>query len=138
VYRAASSERPFTRLTGSAPLLATTFDDNAPTAPSVYMVRAVKLEKSSSGTYFNASEGIFASGLAAGDIPSLALSIEQRDNSLAVVVAGQPGQSVVVDLSENLQDWEFLVEGTTGTAGQFTKVISTGTKQQFYRAHLPH
>ncbi len=58
VYRAPSSNGPFTRLT-SAPLTSTTFTDNEGSATSTYMVRAIKLETAASGTYYNASQGVF-------------------------------------------------------------------------------
>ncbi|MDB6017633.1 MAG: hypothetical protein JWR19_2122 [Pedosphaera sp.] len=62
VYRASSMAGPFTRLT-SSPVNATSFVDATGTSGSfVYMVRAVKLETSGSGTYFNPSEGMFING----------------------------------------------------------------------------
>jgi len=60
IYRAQSPGGPFVRLNDS---LAT--DTNYPDANGVsgdvYMVRAVKRETTNSGSYFNASQGIFAS-----------------------------------------------------------------------------
>jgi hypothetical protein len=58
VYRASSANGPFTRL-NSALLGATTFTDTAPLTGGIYMVRAVKLETTPSGTYYNASQGVF-------------------------------------------------------------------------------
>jgi hypothetical protein len=55
VYRADSSN-VFTRLT-TAPVTSTSYQDNA--AGANYMVRSIKLETSSSGTYFNPSVGAF-------------------------------------------------------------------------------
>lgn len=55
VYSAASEKGPFTRLT-EAPIRETSF---AAAPAKVYMVRAVKLETGSSGSYVNASQGIF-------------------------------------------------------------------------------
>ncbi len=59
VYRATSPNGPFTRLTG-APVAATSFTDASATAGLTYMVRTVKLETTPSGTFTNASQGIFA------------------------------------------------------------------------------
>lgn len=60
VYHAASASGPFTRLTTSM-LRATNYADAAaPSGDSAYMVRAVKLEESASGSYYNASQGVFA------------------------------------------------------------------------------
>jgi len=59
VYRAADPSGPFTRLTGSL-LTSTAFTDPAPlSGANAYMVRAVKLESTPSGTYYNASQGSF-------------------------------------------------------------------------------
>lgn len=59
VYRAADAMGPFTRLTAD-PLAATDYTDAATTAGTwTYMVRAVKLEATGSGTFLNGSQGIF-------------------------------------------------------------------------------
>lgn len=61
VYRASSSSGPYTRLNGSL-VTGTSYADGKPLAgTSTYMVRAVRLETSSSGTYYNGSQGIFKS-----------------------------------------------------------------------------
>jgi hypothetical protein len=57
VYRSASTAGPFTRLTSS--LLGSTNYTDPIISSNVYMVRAVKLESSPSGTYSNGSQGIF-------------------------------------------------------------------------------
>jgi hypothetical protein len=58
VYRATNAAGPFTRL-NSTLLGATTFTDATPITNAVYMVRAVKLESTPSGTYYNPSQGAF-------------------------------------------------------------------------------
>jgi len=59
VYRAASAVGPFSRLTGS--LIQQTYFTDDSGAGGTYMVRAVKLETSASGTYYNPSQGAFCS-----------------------------------------------------------------------------
>jgi len=59
VYRADNPAGPFTRVNSSF-ITGTTYRDAGQTAP-IYMVRAVKLETGSSGSYYNPSQGIFAS-----------------------------------------------------------------------------
>ncbi len=59
VYRAPNARGPFTRL-NTALLPVTGFHDAAPLRHNVYQVRAVKLETSACGSYFNASQGVFA------------------------------------------------------------------------------
>ena len=58
VYRASTASGPFTRLNNST-LTGTSYTDSTTTS-GTYMVRAIKLETSASGTYFNASQGAFA------------------------------------------------------------------------------
>jgi hypothetical protein len=60
VYSAPNLAGPYTRLT-SAPVTGASFNHSAGTASTVYMVRAIKLEAGGSGTYYNASQGAFAS-----------------------------------------------------------------------------
>ena len=74
VYRAATASGPFTRLT-LQPLTGTGFvDAAAPRGTYTYMVRAIKLENSASGSYFNPSQGVFATvdveGTVSPPIPS--------------------------------------------------------------------
>src|ERR1043166_5725979 len=59
IYRAANAAGPFTRLTGS-PIAGGSFNDSGGSASFTYMVRAIKLEVTPSGTYYNASQGTFA------------------------------------------------------------------------------
>lgn len=58
VYRAASDHGPFARLT-SNPIPDTDFVDADSFPGASYMVRAIKLESTPSGTYQNASQGVF-------------------------------------------------------------------------------
>ncbi len=60
VYRANSVNGPFTRISGLAPVQVLSLTDPLGTAGNVYMVRAVKLEQSGSGTYLNLSQGILS------------------------------------------------------------------------------
>lgn len=69
VYRAASASGPFTRLTGAL-LTGTTFVDVSAPAGATYMVRAVKLETTPSGSYYNASQGLFWT-VGGATVPSL-------------------------------------------------------------------
>jgi hypothetical protein len=59
VYRASKSAGPYTRLTRTPVPEARFTDANAAVGSYAYMVRAVKLELSGSGTYWNASQGLF-------------------------------------------------------------------------------
>ena len=64
VYRSTSIDGQFTKISGSTPLTSTTFaDTSAGSTHYVYMVRAVKRQETASGTYLDASEGTFFSGV---------------------------------------------------------------------------
>jgi hypothetical protein len=58
VYRSTSINGPFNRLTHPF-VTRTTFVDLHPLRFGVYMVRAVKLENTASGSYYNLSQGVF-------------------------------------------------------------------------------
>jgi hypothetical protein len=58
VYRGSGPTGSFVRLT-SSPITSTGFTDTGYSPGATYMVRAIKLEQSGSGTYYNASQGIF-------------------------------------------------------------------------------
>src|SRR3954471_3783936 len=59
VYSAPNIAGPYTRLT-STPVTGNSYNHPSGTASTVYMVRAIKLE-TGSGTYYNPSQGVFAS-----------------------------------------------------------------------------
>ncbi len=104
VYRAAAANGPFTRLT-NAPVTATTFTDASPTSNATYMVRAVKLESTPSGTYFNASQGIFYSSSAVVTPPA-PVSDSRLVNLSVRTQAGSGSQTLIVG---------FVVAGTSGS-----------------------
>ncbi|MCM3878065.1 MAG: fibronectin type III domain-containing protein [Thermoanaerobaculia bacterium] len=66
VYRGAGAAGPFTRLTPS-PVAGTSFvDAGASGGTTTYLVRAVRLETSASGSYWNASTGLAAGATVTG------------------------------------------------------------------------
>jgi hypothetical protein len=84
VYSARSSAGPFTRLTTN--LVTGTNYTDAMVTTNVYMVRAVKLEVSASGTYYNASQGIFQSLDGSAGVPQIVL-YQPTNNTLAIAPA---------------------------------------------------
>jgi hypothetical protein len=58
IYKGSSATGPFTKIS-SGIVTALQFDDPSGTSQDIYMVRAVKLESSPSGSYLNLSQGIF-------------------------------------------------------------------------------
>jgi hypothetical protein len=59
IYRAPARTGPYTRL-NAGPVSTTFFVDSTLSADRFYEVKAVKLETSGSGSYYNSSQGIFA------------------------------------------------------------------------------
>ena len=72
VYRADSLDGFFERITSDL-LLDTSFIDTDPLAGGLYMIRAINFQETGSGTYFNASQGIFAESAAVPEPASATL-----------------------------------------------------------------
>ena len=104
VYRAPTPAGPFTRLT-AAPLPTTTFMDVPPPDNWTYMVRALKLQQSASGSYFNPSQGVFV------QVPHRPiLSFSPAGTNLAISWTARPGQTYRVLWSDSIlrPDWHAL------------------------------
>jgi hypothetical protein len=71
VYRATNAAGPYTRLNATL-ITGTNYTDSSSRATN-YMVRAVKLEVSGSGSYYNASQGIFQTVAYTVAAPGIAL-----------------------------------------------------------------
>ena len=97
VYRAATMAGPFTRLT-TEPVGGESWTDPAPQAGAVYQVRAIRLETSNTGTYYNNSQGIFATR---GDVGIVASErwvemIEGLSATFRVRLSSPPSSNIVV------------------------------------------
>ncbi len=136
IYRAASNAGPFTRITSSL-LAGTAFTDPSSTT-SVYMVRAVKLEVGSSGSYFNASQGLFQSTppspTVVGTGPKLTLS-SLGNGSFALVGTGNPGTIYQVQARDGYPSaaWRTLGSVTADATGAFRFVDSSTSSGRSYR-----
>jgi hypothetical protein len=96
VYRASQPEGRFTRLTTS-PLAGTAYSDPHWRQDSTYMVRAIKLETSGSGTYFNLSQGVFVTPATVQLPPALATIEKPKDSETKIEQSTQlnPGHNAV-------------------------------------------
>lgn len=130
IYRASSPQGPFQRLT-RAPLGETWFIDSVPDA--LYMVRAVKLERSAGGTYFNLSQGVFAHAPGALPDSQPTLSIQRSGAAVRVILTGAAGQTVTVETSQDLRRWESQrAETLSGETVEFSDAANAS--QRFYRS----
>src|SRR5256885_9665572 len=100
VYRAASPNGPFMRLTSSPVTTASYHDSTAPSGTSTYMVRAIALQQNFSGSYYNPSQGgvgnVNTSG-AANTPPTISASaeptIDEKTPTSAIAFSGKDAQS---------------------------------------------
>ncbi|MDB6040976.1 MAG: hypothetical protein JWM99_4817, partial [Verrucomicrobiales bacterium] len=141
IYRSTSPDGPFTRLT-TVPIPGASFADATGAGSYTYMVRAIKLEISGSGTYFNASQGAF-SGTTTTPPPTVTAPAAPSGLVAAAISSAQ----IVLNWADKANNESgFKIErktGSTGTYAQiyvasanvqsFTDVSLTPSTQYFYR-----
>ena len=137
IYRAQSPEGPFTRLT-ELPVSSTTFSDAPAPAVYTYMVRAVKLEQTPSGTYFNPSVGTFVSAHISGTPIGNQLQLSARRASqteVMVQVTGNLGQRFRLESSNDFIEWTDTGEATLVESSiELSVSIDSGLHGTFLRA----
>lgn len=136
VYRAGSAAGPFSRLTSSL-ITGTTFTDTTSSSNTyTYMVRAVKLQTTPSGTYFNPSQGIFVTSMA-----PLTVWAARSGHSLVLTWNSQSGTAYRVLTKTNLNQSAWTNSGysvtATGTSASWTDTNLTSNPQRFYRVVSP-
>ncbi len=141
VYRSASPSGPFTRLT-SAPVSQTSYTDGA-LAPGTYtyMTRAVKLQLTPSGTYYNASQGVFTSVNVTVSAGPISVAVAKEPGGLTLTWNTQNGLTYRVQGrgALNQGSWTDL-SGTitaTATTTRWTDTGTAGIAQRFYRISSP-
>ena len=139
VYRATSPTGPFTRLTGSLVTGASYNDPNHPAATCTYMVRAVKLQTGFSGSYFNPSQGVFASVSVGNAGPAIIVSANRMGNSLVLTWNSQAGVSYHVQFRNSLANgWSSLAGPIIASGSTVTWTDSNPpAPQRFYRITSP-
>jgi hypothetical protein len=135
VYRSTSTNGPFTRITTNAPVANLSFSENIAAGTYVYMVRAIKLETSPSGSYSNASQGIFVTATVAPPNTPVNLSnIRLVTNQFSLRCAGQIGQRFAIERSTNLTQWTSIVTNMlTNTVFDFADTNALASARRFYR-----
>ncbi|MCX5757802.1 MAG: fibronectin type III domain-containing protein [Candidatus Hydrogenedentes bacterium] len=146
VYRSADPGGPFTRLS-TVLVSGVSYSDTAPlSGDSTYMIRAVRLETSASGTYYNASQGIFVP-YTEGAVISIAVSpalwtIGARPlndvveaGPFTVQNLGNVGEDISIKGGNGGGGWSlqsvagtnaFKVEVDKGHNGSYEMVLTTG------------
>ena len=141
VYRSASPGGPFARLTGSLVTGNTFTDTTASPNTFTYMVRAVTLQTTPSGSYYNASQGVFGSVDAASAAVPIQLSVSRTASVLTLSWTCQIGAEYRVLAATNLNqpDW-VAVSGkitATGTNTSWTDANFGSQPQRFYQIVSP-
>jgi hypothetical protein len=141
VYRSDSPGGPFVRRNGAL-ISGTNFTDAGVAAQFyTYMVRAVKLQTTPSGTYFNASQGIFATINGANSAAPVLVVPRRLGNGLTLTWNSQPGGVYRVLANTNLSqtNWTDLSGGivASGTNSSWTNLNLSLAPQRFYRIATP-
>ena len=138
LYRATNPSGPFLRLTTSL-LIGNTFTDpNPPAGTYTYMIRAVKLQTTPSGTYFNPSQGIFSTQTV---IPIPELQARASGNSLLLTWNSLPGASYRIQARNDLSPTNWIdLSGTiiaTDTLTSWSDTSIHSAPHGFYRVASP-
>ena len=141
IYRAPSPTGPFTRISTSAITGLSFTDTNAPAGTNTYMVRAVKLQNSPSGTYTNFSQGVFATPGSASVPQAVKISLAKAPNGMTVSWPSQAGVNyrVVANSSLTGSNWTQLSANIvgTGSTNSWTDTSSASNGGRFYRVVTP-
>ena len=134
VYRATNAAGPFTRLNGSL-LTSTNYTDPVVTT-NVYMVRAVKLEVSGSGSYYNASQGIFQD--LAGRFGPPVLNISRVGGGVGLSwPANTLGYHLEATASLTPTNWVAVSNAVQTSNGLNTVMMGLTNSNQFFRLRNP-
>lgn len=121
VFRSIGPDGPFARVSPSL-VTGTSFSDPAPTANAVYQVRAVTLEVSNSGSYWNSSEGIEPSEAP----PTVTLSTPIATASATGPIDGEVVFTRTGDTSSDLAV-PYTVSGTATAGADYSALTGTAT-----------
>jgi hypothetical protein len=134
VYRASSANGSFVRLTTS-PVSQNTYTDASGTGAGQYMVRAVSLQTSPSGSYFNPSTGAFVTVSSTGRLPIL-ISTARASNGVQLTWSTQPGTVYRVQTRSLAQGTWTDISGSITASGSTTTWTDTNAfsvPDRFYR-----
>jgi hypothetical protein len=142
LYRAPTSSGPFTRL-NSGPIIGTNYTDPGPIS-GTYMVRAVRLELTPSGSYYNASQGVFQNFVGPPGPPVLVITAQSAAKAYGVPLpplaalyngfvngdttnslASQPTLSTSASAASTVGDYAIHISGAVDTNYSIIQVDGT-------------
>ena len=132
LYRATNAKGPFVRIT-SNPTSQTTFRDTPLPGTYHYMVKTVKLQATPSGSFYNASQGIFVAATMTGQLIPVRISqLSIVSGQIIFECVGSIGQAFVVEQSNEMLNWSSTpVITLTEPSWTFRERLSGGAR--FYR-----
>ncbi|MFO1498467.1 MAG: fibronectin type III domain-containing protein [Verrucomicrobiota bacterium] len=137
VFRSAAKGGPYLQATGDSPITDLTWFDSSPDATRFYLVRAIKLEKSSGGTYWNSSGGAWAEAQPASEGDDAGARLTISDFTAAAIrlrLVGTNGLRIVLESSADLQAWTALTNALLGKEAMEYTDDPAGASHRFYRA----
>jgi hypothetical protein len=115
IFRYNSATGTFVKINGNTPDPLTSYTDtSAVSAQDVYMVRAIKLQQTASGSFYNAAEGAFSTGY--GDSFVVGQSVFYNNS----IYDGNNTAANTADLSAIAPDKSALLYGQTATYANIT------------------
>ncbi len=141
VCRATSAAGPFTRLTSSLVSQTAYSDLNVSPGNYTYMIRAVTLQTTPSGTYYNPSQGIFVNAAVIAPPPPITILPSQIENMMSLSWNSQPGASYRVQYKSSLAqaNWTDLSGSmfATGLTMSWSDPTPMTGSQRLYRVVSP-
>jgi hypothetical protein len=134
VYRSATPAGPYTRL--NTELIRFTNYSDVNTTSCSYMVRAVKLEVSASGSFWNASQGIYKDYLP----PVLTINAQNIGGGIYQIRGnGIPGVTYRIQATGDLENpiWTTVGEAIADESGVFVFIDYGIYAQRFYHSVYP-
>ena len=104
------------------------------------MVRAVKLQTTPSGTYFNPSQGSFVTISIPGEFPPIRIRITYTSDQVTLTWDSSPGAVYHVEAKNNIADAWLDISGSitaTGSTVSWTDGSIDGLLERYYRVSAP-
>ena len=141
LYRADSATGPFSRLTGTLLQDSAFTDMTAAPGTYTYMIRAVTLETNFSGSYYNPSEGAFATATVPPPSGPLRIQVNAMDAQVRLTWNSQAGVPYHVEATRDPASGSWTVVSdtlvATNSVCSWNDSVTNSVDHQFYRVLSP-
>jgi hypothetical protein len=135
VFHSAAPLGPFELLTPT-PVTSNSYATPTLAGTHYYMVRAVKLEQTGSGSFIHASQGVFVSAEGVREFVD-AITLEQG-NTVVLHIRGAPQRRFQVLRSTDATQWSVTSEGISDAGGKAEyRETEDGARFKLYRVYWP-